>query len=157
MNYDQRISFLKQWFKDDIVSRFNMPRDLDPTVVAMDVIDAINRNIPDGITQERLSSLVAPIAKEVTQSARTRTLPSVKEFLEAMRNTRQSHGEPRSGPSHLSVDTYQLNADRIRQQNAVSEMYLRDPHRKKLIEEYNLTEKDFEPYDKWFATTAHKQ
>jgi hypothetical protein len=157
MNYDQRISFLKQWFKDDIVSRFNMPRDLDPTVVAMDVIDAINRNIPDGITHERLSSLVAPIAKEVTQSARTRTLPSVKEFLEAMRNTHQSYGEARQGASSASFDDYQLNANRIRQQNAVSDMYLRDPHRKKLIEEYNLTEKDFEPYDKWFATAAHKQ
>lgn len=156
MNYDQRISFLKEWFKSDIVSRFNMPRDLDPTIVAMDVIEAINRNIPNDITRERLSSLVAPIAKEVTQSARTRTLPSVKEFLEAVRNTQQSHGEPRSESKNPSVDTYQLNADRIRQRNAVPEMYLLDPHRKKLIEEYNLTEKDFEPYDKWFGFAAHK-
>ena len=157
MNYDERMQFLKDWFKSDIVSRFNMPRDLDPTIVAMDVIEAINRNISDGITRERLSSLVALTAKEVTQSARGRTLPSVRDFLEAMKNTSQSHGARTSEPSSSMFNMYAISAERIRQGNAVSDMYLRDPHRKKLIEEYSLTEKDFEPYDKWFATTAHKQ
>ena len=126
MNYDERMQFLKDWFKSDIVSRFNMPRDLDPTIVAMDVIEAI-------------------------------TLPSVRDFLEAMKNTSQSHGARSSEPSSSMFNMYAISAERIRQGNAVSDMYLRDPHRKKLIDEYSLTEKDFEPYDKWFATTAHKQ
>ena len=157
MNYDQRMSFLKQWFKTDIVSRFNMPRDLDPTIVAMDVIEAINRNLPNPITQERMSQLVASIAKEVTQSAKTRTLPSVKEFTDAIKIALRGDTSRATAPDHRVADPYATNAKRIAQGSAVSDMYLRDPHRKKLIKEYGLTEKDFEPYDKWFATTAHKQ
>jgi hypothetical protein len=157
MTYEQRIEFLKDWFKTNIVTRFNMPRDLDPTIVAMDVIEAINRNIPSNATHERMSSLVAPIAKEITQSARTRTLPSVKEFIEAMNAGRQSHGQAHTDDVTTEVDMYQLSAKRILRGCAVSDLYLRDPHRKKLIDEYDLTEKDFEPYDQWLATTAHKQ
>ena len=75
MNYDERIAFLKDWFKTDILTRFNMPKDLDPKVMAMDLIEAINRNIPNNINQELMSHLSASIAKEVAQSVRSRTLP----------------------------------------------------------------------------------
>ena len=157
MNYDERISFLKEWFKSDIARRFNMPRDLEPTVVAMDIIEAINRNLPSKITKERMSSLVAPIAKEVTQSAKTRTVPSVKEFMDAMSRVSKSHAEPRTDTSDTLPDSYQLNADRIRSGVPVAEMYLRGKHRKKLIEEHNITEEDLHPYDEWVANTAHTQ
>ena len=29
LNYDQRISLLKDWFGKEILTRFNMPRDLE--------------------------------------------------------------------------------------------------------------------------------
>lgn len=157
MNYDERILFLKEWFKSDIAKRFNMPRDLEPTVVAMDIIEAINRNLPSKVTKERMSSLVAPIAKEVTQSAKTRTVPSVKEFMDAMSRVSKSHAEPRTDTSDDLPDSYQLNANRIRSGAAVGELYLRGKHRKKLIEEYHITEEDLHPYDEWVANTAHKQ
>jgi len=157
MNYDERISFLKEWFKSDIARRFNMPRDLEPTVVAMDIIEAINRNLPSKVTKERMSSLVAPIAKEVTQSAKTRTVPSVKEFMDAMSKVSKSHAEPHTDTSDDLPDPYQLNANRIRSGGAVGELYLRGKHRKKLIEEYHITEEELQPYDEWVANTAHKQ
>ena len=157
MNYDERISFLKEWFKSDIARRFNMPRDLEPTVVAMDIIEAINRNLPSKVTKERMSSLVAPIAKEVTQSAKTRTVPSVKEFMDAMSKVSKSHAEPRTDTSDDLPDSYQLNANRIRSGGAIGELYLRGKHRKKLIEEYHITEEELQPYDEWVANTAHKQ
>jgi len=134
-----------------------MPRDLEPTVVAMDIIEAINRNLPSKVTKERMSSLVAPIAKEVTQSAKTRTVPSVKEFMDAMSRVSKSHAEPRTDTSDDLPDSYQLNANRIRSGAAVGELYLRGKHRKKLIEEYHITEEDLHPYDEWVANTAHTQ
>lgn len=157
MNYDQRISYLKEWFKSDIAKRFNMPRDLDPTVVAMDIIEAVNRNIPSGVSRERMSSLVAPIAKEVTQSAKTRTVPSVKEFMEAMSKVSKRHAEPRTDTTDGLRDPYQLTAKRVRSGIAIADMYLRGEHRKKLIEEYQITNEDLYPYDQWVANTAHKQ
>lgn len=157
VHYDQRILFLKQWFKDEIVTRFNMPRDLDPTTVAMDVIDALNRNLPNQITQERMSHLVALTAKEVTQSAKTRTLPSVKEFTDGLRAAMKGDTRGATAPTQYVADHYAINAQRIAQCKAVPDMYLRDPHRKKLIEEHGLSEENFEPYQHYLATTAHKQ
>ena len=45
MNYDQRIAIIKSWFKSDITTRFNMPRDLEPVVVALDAVEAVNSHI----------------------------------------------------------------------------------------------------------------
>ncbi len=155
MTYDERITFLKSWFKLELAVRFNMPRDLDPTVVAMDIIESMNRNIPNKITQEQMSSLVALTAKEVTQSARTRTLPSVKEILDALRTSTQRTREPQQDTSNSFADTYQLNANRIRLGEPVSETYLKGDMKKKLINEYKLKEEDFDKY--YIESNAHMQ
>jgi hypothetical protein len=83
MNYDQRINYLKNWFGSDILSRFNMPKELDQKIIAMDTIEAVNRNIPNGVDKERMGQLVASITKELAQSATSRTLPSIKAFVDA--------------------------------------------------------------------------
>ena len=59
MNYDERMAYLKDWFKSDIITRFAMPRDLEPKMVAMDVIDTINANIPSGVNEQRMASTYA--------------------------------------------------------------------------------------------------
>jgi hypothetical protein len=157
MNYDQRISRLKDWFGQDIVCRFNMPRDLNPKIVAMDVIEAINSIIPNNTDKEQMGRLLASVTKEAAQSAKTRTLPSTREFIEATREACRSRSQGHTASTATSLDPYQVNANRIRQREPVGDMYLRDPHRKKLIEEYHLTEEDFSGYDKWIAEAAHKQ
>lgn len=154
MNYDQRILFLKQWFKTDILTRFNMPRDLDPKIVATDIIEAVNRNIASQTTQEQMGHIVVSITKDVTQSARTRTLPSVKEFIDATRNTAQSHGEPRSVGSKDFLDPTHINAQRVRSGEAVSEYYITGRGRQKLID-YGVSEADLKKYE--VAPAAHMQ
>ena len=148
MNYDDRISLLKDWFRSDIASRFNMPRDLDPKFVALDVIEGVNRNIPGNLDRSGMNNFVALITKEITHSARTRTLPTPKEFIEACRNAAQSDRERHTEPSQASMDPYLVNANRIRRMEAVSDLCFSEPYKKKLISEYGLTEKDFEPYGK---------
>ena len=71
MNYDERMAYLKDWFKSDIITRFAMPRDLEPKMVAMDVIDTINANIPSGVDKQRMALFTATITKEATRNART--------------------------------------------------------------------------------------
>lgn len=155
MNYDQRISLLKDWFAKDILTRFNMPRDLDPKIVAMDIIEAVNRNIPNQTDEQRMQHLVASTAKEVVQSATTRTVPSVKEFTNAIRKVSQSHGERHTGAVSVSFDPYHLAAKRIRSGEAVSDMYLSGVHRQKLINDFGITEAELDPYD--LALAAHMQ
>ena len=155
LNYDQRISLLKDWFGKEILTRFNMPRDLDPKIVAMDIIEAVNRNIPNNTDAQRMQHLVALTAKEVVQSATTRTVPSVKEFTNAIRKVSQSHGERHTAPVGTSFDPYHLAAKRIRSGEAVSDMYLGGVHREKLINDFGITEADLHPYD--VAIAAYMQ
>ena len=155
LNYDQRISLLKDWFAKEILTRFNMPRDLDPKIVAMDIIESVNRNIPNNTDAQRMQHLVALTAKEVVQSATTRTVPSVKEFTSAIRKVSQSHGERHSAPVGFSLDSYHLAAKRIRSGDAVSDMYLGGVHREKLIHDFGITEADLHPYD--IAIAAYMQ
>ena len=157
MNYDQRIAFLKEWFKTDILTRFNMPKDLDPKVVAMDLIEAINRNIPSNVTQELMSHLSASITKEVSQSARSRTLPPVKDFLDAAKKAAKSGVAPHTEPSRNLHDPYAMAAKRIRSGEPVSDTYLKGPSRKKLQQIEGITDLELEPYLKTLHNTAHKQ
>lgn len=154
MNYDERILFLKEWFKSDIITRFNMPRDLDPKIVATDIIEAVNRNIPNQINRERMGSIVASIAKDVTQSARTRTLPSVKEFIDAARSVQQSAGDSHSVGSREFLDPIHINAHRVRSGEAVSEYYITGRGRQMLIA-YGVSESDLDKYT--VASAAHMQ
>jgi hypothetical protein len=64
MDYSQRISHISNWFKSDIIIRFNMPRDVDPKVSAMDVIEAINANLPSPLSAEQIGNLLASIDRK---------------------------------------------------------------------------------------------
>ena len=157
MNYDQRISYLKNWLGTDILSRFNMPRDLDQKIIAMDTIEAVNRNLPSAINKERMGQLVALITKELTQSAQTRTLPNVKAFIEAARfATRGAAAGAILTPSVSFVDTYKINEARIRAGEAIPDTFLRGTMREQLIARTSITDADLAPYES-VDYTAHKQ
>lgn len=157
MNYDQRINYLKNWFGSDILSRFNMPKDLDQKIIAMDTIEAINRNIPNGVDKERMGQIVASTTKELAQSATSRTLPSIKAFIDATQKATQSHGAGRGAAISGPIDPFAIIAKRVAVCADICESYLRDPRRSILIKNYGVREHDLEPYDKYLAEAAHKQ
>ena len=157
MNYDQRISFLKEWFKSDIITRFNMPRDLDPKVVAMDIIETVNRNIHSSADQQRMSHLVASITKEVAQSAKTRTLPTAKEFVDACSIASKAYREPAVGTSKPDDDLLTITAKRVRAGEAISEFYLRGTMRLELQGKHGITDEQLKPYEIFLEKAAYKQ
>ena len=156
MNYNQRIAYLKNWFGTDILSRFNMPRDLDHKIIAMDTIDAVNGNLPGNIDKERMGQLVALMTKELSQSATSRTLPSIKAFIDAARSAMKRQGAARTGPSRseVSIDTLKITEARIRAGESISDTFLRGTMRASLIANTSITDEDLEPY---VDTAAHKQ
>lgn len=156
MNYDQRISYLKNWLGTDILSRFNMPRDLDQKIIAMDTIEAVNRNLPSQINKERMGQLVALITKELTQSAQTRTLPNVKAFIEAARFATRGAAAGAALTPSVGLDTYKINEARIRAGEAIPDTFLRGTMREQLIARTSITDADLVPYES-VDYTAHKQ
>lgn len=150
MNYDQRISFLKNWFGADILSRFNMPRDLDPKIIAGDTIEAVNSNIPNSIDKERMGQLVASITKELAQSATSRTLPSIKAFIDATRSASKKLREARTEATHspVGLDTLKITEARIRAGEAISDTFLRGTMREILIAKTSITDADLAAYER---------
>jgi hypothetical protein len=155
MNYDQRISHITNWFRAEITIRFNMPRDVDPKIAAMDVIEAINGNLPSPLTEERIGTLLASITKEVSRSAKSRTLPTAKEFVDAVRALTQS-GQiaPRTSTEGAwRIDPLQTTIKRIRAGQPFCESWLKGMKREELLRHVNIS--DLEPYDLYMA--AHTQ
>ena len=163
MNYDQRIAIIKSWFKSDITSRFNMPRDLEPVVVALDAVEAVNSHIFSGCNEQQLSQVVAFITKDLVQTAKSRTLPTVKEFAEAasraserMRATLSAmnprpRGDTPANPNLLITEA------RIKRGDVISDLYLRGTMREELLEHTSITAEDLIPYEKTLAYTAYSQ
>lgn len=154
-NYEQRIGYITDWFKSDITVRFTMPRDIDPKVAAKDVIEAVNSNLPSPITPERIGSLLASITKEVSRSAKSRTLPTAKEFIDAVRALTQS-GQiaSQSGDTEAwHIDPLQITIKRIRAGQPFCGSWLKGDKRALLLR--HVTSAELEPYDLYMA--AHMQ
>lgn len=157
MTYEQRIALVGQWFKTEIAPRFSMPNGLDPRIVINDVIEGINAHIPSNLDRERIGNLLASITKEIARSAKSRTLPTAKDFIDATRAASQAYSTP--SPTHptrtTSIDPLRLAAARIRAKETVGEGYLKGARREALMKEHGITETDLAPYDLYIA--AHKQ
>ena len=155
MNYDQRMAIISNWFKADIVPRFNMPRDVDARISASDVMEAVNSNIPSPTTPERMGNLLASITKEVARSAKSRTLPTIKEFVDAARISAQSHQTASHSANSDSwrIDPLEITVKRVRAGEAICQSWLSGIRRTELLK--HVSEDQLRKYDLYIA--AHTQ
>ena len=153
MTYEQRMAELKIWFSKEIATRFTMPTGIDPKLSITDTLEAVNNNLPLNITQAQMHHLVASIAKEVVQSARTRTLPQPKDFIVAAANASRSYRAEPTGAITTFDDSGQLRRIErlIRDRKAVPESWLKGERRKELLAETSVTLSDLAAYDKTMA------
>lgn len=157
MTYEQRIAIITRWFRDDIASRFNMPSGIDPKIAMNDVIEAINSQIPSHLNAEQIGNLLATTAKEIARSARSRTLPPARDFVEATLQASSAFRLPTPSPTSTppQIDPLRLAAGRIKRGEAVGEDWLKGNRRKALLSNGLVTEADLHPYDLYMA--AHTQ
>ena len=104
-----------------------------------------------------MSHLVASITKEVAQSAKTRTLPTSKEFVDACSIASQAYREPAVGTSKPDGDLLTITAKRVRAGEAISEFYLRGTMRIELQSKHGITDEQLEPYEIFLEKAAYKQ
>lgn len=159
MTYEERIVIIKEWFVRDIATRFSTPSGIDPKIAASDTIEAVNSYIPTSVTPEAMGQLLASITKELARSARSRTLPTVRDFISAASDASQKRtaaltvtSEPETMSPYLRV-----TVARIRAGEAISDTWLRGTMRAELLSTTDITEKDLEPYEKYLALAAYKQ
>lgn len=157
MNYDERIAHIKQWFKDDMLTRFTPPTGVDPKIVATDTIEAINSNLPAKLSSETLGNLLSSMTKEIARTARSRTLPIVKDFITAAHNASQAL---REGPQSLNsnpfhIDPLKIQEARVKRREPIPEAYLYGSLRAQLLAQTTVTDAELDRYS--VAPAAHTQ
>lgn len=159
MTYDERLVLIKEWFVRDIASRFSTPNGIDPKIAASDTIEAVNSYIPASVTHETMGQLLASITRELARSARSRTLPTVRDFIAATSDAAQKRTDARTITTRTeTIPPYlRITVARIRAGDAISDTWLRGSMREELLSMTDITEKDLEPYEKYLASAAHKQ
>lgn len=156
MNYDQRIEYIKNWFRNDMLTRFTPPTGANGEAIAYDIIEAVNTNIPSNLSQEQMNNILSSITKDIVHSARSRTVPIVKDFIASTRKSTQAYRESAGAPlgSEWSLDTFEVAARRIRAGDAVPEAFLYGRQLDELMRRTGITHADLEKY---IDPTAHKQ
>ncbi len=157
MTYEQRIAQITMWFRDEIATRFTMPNGVDPKVTVNDTVEAINAYIPSHLKPEQIGNLLASVTREVARSAKSRTLPTAKEFIDATKHSGMAY-QLQQGTIQIDtnkIDPLKLAAHRIKTKQPVAEDWLRGNRRELLIRHGNVTEEELRPYDLYIA--AHMQ
>lgn len=156
MNYEQRMEYIRNWFRNDMLTRFTPPTGADPKAAAADTIEAINNNIPSNILPEQMNNILSSLTKNVVQSARSRTLPIVKDFIDQTRKSTQAlrEGGSIANSTEWSLDPFDVAARRIRAGEAVSESFLHGRQKEELKRRTGINDGDIQKY---LDPTAHTQ
>ena len=156
MNYDQRIDYILNWFRNDMLTRFTPPAGVDAKALAHDIVQAVNSNIPSNLTKEQMDNILSSITKDIVHSARSRTVPVVKDYITSTRNASQRLRESAGAglDSSWSLDLFQITARRVRAGEAIAEEFLYGRQREELKKRTGITDADLEKY---IAPAAHKQ
>jgi len=156
MNYDQRIDYILNWFRNDMLTRFTPPAGVDAKALAHDIVQAVNSNIPSSLTKEQMDNILSSITKDIVHSARSRTVPVVKDYIASTRNASQRLRESAGAAldSSWSLDLFQITARRVRENQPIAEAFLFGRQREELKKRTGITDADLEKY---VAPTAHTQ
>ena len=156
MNYDQRIDYILNWFRDNILTRFTPPTGTNAKTLANDIVEAVNSNIPSNLTKEQMDNILSSLTKDIVHSARSRTLPVTKDFIASTRNASQKLRESAGAAldSSWSLDLFQITARRVRANEPIAEAFLFGRQREELKARTGITDADLEKY---IDPTAHKQ
>lgn len=148
MNYDERIQVIKDWFRNDMLTRFTPPPGADPKMIATDTIEAVNNNIPSNTTKEQMNNILSSLTKDIVHSAKSRTLPIVKDFIVSTRKCTQTLREAGSmaNSTEWSLDPFDVAARRIRAGEPVGEAYLHGRQKAELMRRTGINEGDIQKY-----------
>jgi hypothetical protein len=156
MHYEQRMEYILNWFRNDMLTRFTPPTGADPKAVATDTVEAVNNNIPSNLSKEQMDNILSSLTKDIVHSARSRTLPIVKDFIASTRKSTAAYRESAGAgvDSKWSLDPFEVAARRIRAGEPVSESFLHGRQRQELKAQTKITDADL---DKYLDPTAHTQ
>jgi len=155
MDFEKRMSMVQSWLKNDIFTRFTPPTGIDKNQVAKDIAAGVNANLPRVETVDHFKFYLEKVGDHVVRTARSRTLPIPKDFIEGCRHATKSAALQKGMTLHQDKwepCPYRITEKRVRNGEAISDVWLSDYQLERLLERTNLTMEDMRPY-----IVAHKQ
>lgn len=152
MNFDLRMQMVRQWLKDDLLPRFSAPTNVDKATAANDVAETVNANLPSVKSKDQFKFYLDAVCKHVVRSARGRTLPVPKDFVDACREAAKTKTSENAISQEWKINPYKLTERRVKAGQAIASTWLSQRAIRDLIANTSLTLGDLQPY-----IDAHKQ
>jgi hypothetical protein len=149
MIFEQRMALVKAWMKEEIMPRFSPPSGLDASKLAMDIAEAVNSAVPNVTNEQHFKYLLEQVQKNILKSARTRVMPTVKEFSAAC--SKLAIPDEAKVNEGWKLCPYTITEKQVRSDQPIAAYWLEEHRLAELLDNTNLTMEDMRKY------TAHMQ
>ena len=159
MKYDERIKILKEKvikFLED----YEIPTSFDKARAQKEMkfmCEDLNRKIPSDYKKEQVDSLMNAISQYCRENMSNRSWPTIKLMIKGLETSLElSSYKSETRINNDPLDSYAINAHRIKNGEPVSEMYLSGNQKLRVMNTGIVSYSDFEKYDKWLAKKKEK-
>lgn len=107
MNYDQRIALVRNWLTQDMLKGFKPPEGMDESDLRAEIAalaDQINHDIPNGLNEQRVKSLLGDTKFYAQRRHGGRQWPPIKIMVTALGDALKKPSQANTGG--LTVDEY---------------------------------------------------
>lgn len=148
LNYEGRKHIIAMWLKD-FLARFEVPKAYDKIKAREEMVfmvEDINSELPSKMNENYLKSVLGNMAQHIRKNNISRTWPTIKNFMTAIKEIERPEPEMASDLSEFSLAPLAINAKRIKLREPVADYYIIGSGAKQLLEQGLVSEVDIEAY-----------
>lgn len=148
LNYEERKRIIAHWLKD-FLARFEVPKAYDKIKAREEMVfmvEDINSELPSKINENYMKHCLSNMAQHIRKNNISRTWPTIKNFMTAIKEIERPEPEINSDLSEFSLAPLAINAKRIKLREPVADYYITGSGAKQLLEQGLVSEADIEAY-----------
>lgn len=150
LNYEERKHIIAMWLKE-LLSRYEVPKAYDKIKAREEMVfmvEDINSELPSKVNDGYLKVCLGNIAQHIRKHNISRTWPTIKNFMTAIREIEKPEPELNSDLSEFSLCPIQISAKRIKLREPVGDYYIIGGGAKQLLDQGLVSQADIEHYKK---------
>lgn len=149
MTYQERITHITHILAQ-ILGTYEAPKHLRDSAEAQRaevqlIAKMVNKAFPNDTNSDHISGIMETAEIRLKQSHKTRTWPTGAAIADAVK---RSFSSPKGGVTSVSLDPFVINANRIKNKEAVGDTWIEGVCADELLEKGLVTSQDLAPYRK---------
>ena len=148
LSYEDRKRIIAHWLKE-FLSRFEVPKAYDKIKAREEMVfmvEDINSELPSKVNDSYLKFCLSNMAQHIRKHNISRTWPTIKNFMTAIKEIERPEPEVGSDLSEFSLAPLAINAKKIKLREPVGDYYITGGGAKQLLDQGLVSEGDLETY-----------